>query len=109
MKLEIPPEPVSVKESIRRGLDVHRELEIMNLKQGTWIASPLWSDMGWGRVLKREGLSWQSFMSIIRDHFPYFLDWVLGRMDWDEVMSRLVQRLEDEIEALKKRKGESMW
>ena len=97
LKLEIPPEPHRIKESIRRGLEVHRELEIANLKQGTWIASPLWSEFGWGRELKAHGLTWQKFMVIVRDHFPYFLDWVMGRASWEFVIRKLIERLEDEI------------
>lgn len=109
MNLEIPPEPISTKESIEKGLEVHRELEIMSLKQGTWIASPLWSEVGWGRELKRQGLTWQKFMVVVRDHYPYFLDWVMNRISWDEAMGKLVERLEDEVAVIKKGQGESKW
>ena len=71
LKLTIPPEPQEVKESIKQGLKENRELEIMNLKQGTWIASPLWTGYGWKHELKAHGITWQRFMSIVREHFPY--------------------------------------
>jgi len=109
MNLKFPREPISVKESMKRGLDVHRELEIANLKQGTWIASPLWSEAGWGRELKEHGITWQKFMVIVRDHFPYFLDWVMEKISWDEVMRKLVERLEDEVAAIKKDQSEVRW
>lgn len=100
MELEIPPEPISVKEEIVRGLKANRKLQIMSLKQATWIASPLWSEVGWGKELKRHGITWQKFMVIMRDHYPYFLDWVMGRMSWSGVMKRLVERIEDEVIAM---------
>jgi len=109
MNLDIPQEPISVKELIKRGLEAHRELEIASLKQGTWIASPLWSKAGWSTELNRHGLTWQKFMVIVRDHFPYFLDWVTGRMGWDEAMGKLVERLEDEVAAIKKGQGGGQW
>jgi hypothetical protein len=96
LKLEVPPEPSSVRESIRRGLEAHRRLEIMSLKQGTWIASPLWRDYGWGLELKRHGVTWQKFMIIIRDHYPYFLDWVNGKAPWGYVIGKLIERVEEE-------------
>jgi len=99
LNLEIPPEPLEYKELVRRGMKAHREVEIANLKQGTWIASPLWSEVGWGKELKKYGITWQKFMSIIRDHYPYFYDWVKGKMSWDEVIRKLIERIEDEIEA----------
>jgi hypothetical protein len=109
MNLEIPPEPTSIKASIKRGLETRRKLEIMSLKQGTWIASPLWSDVGWGKELKKHGLTWQRFMVVVRDHFPYFLDWVKDRVGWDEVMRKLVEHLEDEVAAYRKEEGVDQW
>jgi len=70
MDLEIPPEPLKDKEVIKRGLQAHRDLEIANLKQGTWIASPLWSKVGWGKELKKYGFTWQKFIGVVRDHYP---------------------------------------
>lgn len=98
MGFEIPEEPVFIKEQIRRGLEVHRELEIANLKQATWIASPLWTDAGWGKELKKLGITWQRFLSVVRDHFPYFLDWVNGKASWSYVINKLIERLKEEAE-----------
>jgi hypothetical protein len=100
LSLETPPEPLSAKESIKAGLEVHRELEIANLKQGTWIASTLWTEVGWGRVLKKSGLTWQKFMVIVRDHYPYFLDWVNGKAGWEYVVGKLIERVDEEVKFL---------
>jgi len=100
MDLKIPSEPLKSKEIIRRGLQAHRDLEIANLKQGTWIASPLWSDVGWGKELKKYGFTWQKFMGIVRDHYPYFYDWIKGNASWEKVTRKLIERVEDEIKAM---------
>jgi len=102
LNLEIPPEPISMKDSIKKGLEVHRELELANLKQGTWVASPLWRDTGWGRELKRHGLTWQKFMVFIRDHYPYFLDWVNGKASWNSIIGKLIERIDDELNAMRR-------
>lgn len=109
MNLEIPHEPISLKEFMKRGLEAHRELEIANLKQGTWLASPLWSGMGWGRELKEHDITWQKFTVIVRDHFPYFLDWAMEKASWGEAMGKLVERIEDEVTAIKKGQGGVRW
>lgn len=100
MNLKIPPEPIDFKERVKKGLEVHRDLEIANLKQGTWIASPLWKEMGWGSELKKYGFRWQDFMKIIRDHFPYFYDWVNDKITWNDAIRKLIERIEDEIKAM---------
>jgi len=100
MDLEIPPEPLKDKEVIKRGLQAHRDLEIANLKQGTWIASPLWSKVGWGKELKKYGFTWQKFIGVVRDHYPYFYDWVKGNARWEDVIRKLIERIEDEIKAM---------
>lgn len=101
LALEVPLEPTSAKDSMKRGLEAHRELEIANIKQGTWVASPLWKDAGWRRELKKHGLTWQKFMILVRDHYPYFLDWVNGKAEWDYVIGKLIEHIEDELDAMK--------
>jgi hypothetical protein len=97
VQLKIPPEPILAKELIKRGLEAHRDLEIANLKQSTWIASPLWKDAEWGKELKKNGITWQKFMEIVRDHYPYFLDWVNDKASWDYVIKKLIERIEEEV------------
>jgi len=100
MNLEIPPEPLKDKELIKKGLQAHRALEIANLKQGSWIASLLWSKTEWGKELKKYGFTWQKFLGVVRDHYPYFYDWVKGNEEWGNIIMKLIERVEDEIKAM---------
>jgi hypothetical protein len=68
------------------------------IKQGTWIASPLWSHYGWGNILKSYGFTWPNFMEAVRDNSYSFLQWINGEKSWDETIKDLIVIIEKRIE-----------
>ena len=108
-KLKIPVEPLPMKESIKRGPLNTSSIKCTEFNSTSWVAAPLWSDYGWGGELKRNGMTWQIFMGVVRDHYPYFLDWTMGRMSWNEVIEKLKERLVDEAVAMRESKEPPSW
>ena len=52
INLSIPPEPTQMKKKFKEELEKEFRLMQANIKQGTWIASPLWTQYGWGKYLE---------------------------------------------------------
>ena len=85
MNLPTPPEPTLAKEKLKKDLEKENEYALphprltvvrltkANIKQGTWIASYLWTQCGWKDTLKRYGISWQKFVEAVRDNYYRFL------------------------------------
>lgn len=95
-RLPIPQEPIEVKKELKEILN--RPLGKATIKQSTWIAAPLWKDAGWGKILKAHNINWQKFMTIVREHYYYWLDWIEDRKSWREVMIELIKHVEREGE-----------
>ncbi len=72
--LPMPPEPTKIKEDFKEELENGSKLKQAYIKQGIWIAGPLWTEMGWGGILKTHGFSWQDFMKAIRDNYYNFIE-----------------------------------
>ena len=95
--LSIPPEPVDIKMNFKKRMEEGDKLTKMSIKQGTWIASILWTDTRWKTVLKDYGLRWQDMMKVIRECYYSFLDWIEGKRSWDDVINYIVLGLEREL------------
>ncbi len=92
--LPMPPEPTKIKEGFKEELEKGSKLEQANIKQGTWIAGPLWTEMGWESILKTHGFSWQNFMKAIRDNYYNFTKWITGEKSWEESIKDLITIIE---------------
>lgn len=94
INLPIPPEPISVRKRFKEELEKGSRLMQANIKQGTWIASPLWTQYGWGNILKSYGFSWQKFMEAVRDNYYSFIQWINGEKSWNETIGDLIAIIE---------------
>lgn len=102
MNLPISPEPTSVKEKLKKDFEKEDEyafphpsltiarLAKANIKQGTWIASYLWTQCKWKDILKHYGISWQKFVEAVRDNYYSFISWVKGEKSWEEAIKDLI-------------------
>jgi len=97
INLSIPPEPTQMKKKFKEELEKEFRLMQANIKQGAWIASPLWTQYGWGNILKSYGFSWQHFMEAVRDNYYSFIQWINGRRSWDETIKDLIAIIERRI------------
>lgn len=95
--LLIPPEPVAFKMDTKKRIKEGDKLARMNIKQGTWIASILWTEMRWKTILKEHGLRWQDLMKVIRECYYSFLDWIEGEKEWEDVINYAILGLEREL------------
>jgi len=95
--LPIPPEPISTKKHFKEELEKGSKLIQANIKQGTWIASPLWSQYGWGGILKSYVFSWQSFMEAVRDNYYNFIQWIKDEKSWNDAIKDLITIIERRI------------
>lgn len=94
MKLPDAPEPVEIK---RGAVEYHQEYPWMDSDSlyiwlGRNLASYLWTQCRWRRVLRREGISWKDFEKVIsRGNFKW---WVRGERQWKELIDSVTVRLE---------------
>jgi hypothetical protein len=99
-KLPAPPEPLEIKERIkifRSALGPGREGDNLAVWAGNMLARYLWRH--WGEALKHEGVSWQMFMSLLKDATGDMVDWaVRGSLPW----GALVRKIEESIERRRK-------
>jgi len=95
--LPIPAEPVSFKIKTKRRIEEGDMLAKMNIKQTTWIASTLWTEMRWKSVLMEHGFRWQDLMKVIRECYYSFLDWIEGKKSWEDTMNYVILNIEREI------------
>jgi len=89
--------PTQVRERFRKELEKGSKMMRANIKQGTWIASPLWTDMGWKNNLKSYGFSWQNFMKAVRDNYYSFIEWANGEKSWEETIEELIDIINNRI------------
>ncbi len=101
MGLNIPREPVEIKEfirvvRIRLGGDVNIEgIDYDSLAVWAFNRLPkyLWGE--WRDELKQRGVTWQLFLRILRMHTLDMIEWALkGSMLWSELVRRIVKSID---------------
>jgi len=88
--LPIPSEPIQIRGHFRKELEKGSRLMQANIKQGTWIASHLWTEIGWGNILKSCGITWQNFMEDVRNNYYNFIKWVNEEKSWEETIKDFI-------------------
>lgn len=96
--LREPPEPSELKERLKA---LHRDLQgALGARSGesaVWVGmllpSYLWRH--WGEELKASGLTWQDFLSLLRQHSKDIALWALeGTLSWQELVNRIAHTIE---------------
>lgn len=91
----IPPEPVELKQQWKERLGGGEAILIKGqIKQGAWLTACLWDEYGWEKELGRRGITWIKFEGLYRNCRYCFLDWVEGKISWNEAMSNLIGEIE---------------
>lgn len=100
MNLQIPPEPINLRQEWKKELGRgggKMNLARATLKQGTWITSPLWSDYSWKDELKKNGITWQTFMELYTNSCHHFINWAEGYTSWNKTLENFIIEVEREI------------
>ena len=98
MKLRELPEPTDIKEFIRQvreGLDEGENVEYDS--QAVWslnkLPKYLWE--GWREELRKSGVSWQTFLRILKLHTIDAIEWAIrGTLTWQEFLDRISKSIE---------------
>ncbi|MEM0093337.1 MAG: hypothetical protein QW230_01720 [Thermofilum sp.] len=96
--LREPPEPSELKERLRAlHKDLQGALGARGGESAVWVGmllpSYLWRH--WGEELKALGITWQDFLSLLRQHSRDIVSWALeGKLTWQELVRRIVQSIE---------------
>ena len=95
-RLSVPPEPVDIKAKIKTlssALGPGEEGDNLAVWTGNMLARYLWSH--WGETLRHEGVSWQMFMSMLKEATGFIVQWALwDAIAWDELVKRIIETLE---------------
>ena len=97
MELRTPPEPVCLRELAfiaevkSEGFDRFP----LHTLHPAYLPSYLWRH--WGRVLRREGITWQLFLRLVCSQRENVYLWVVGRASWEW----LVKRIRDALAGVK--------
>ncbi len=100
--LDMPPEPEEIKSlirDVRAGLSPNRDVKLDSIAVWSFNKLPryLWSY--WKDELKKGGLSWQEFLTILKLHTKDIIDWALkNRLTWDEFVERLRGTIMENLE-----------
>lgn len=86
MKLPNAPEPTGIKEEAKFYHQKYPDMasDSLYIWTGRSLASYLWSQCGWGKVLRKERVSWQEFEKIV--HLVNPKSWVRGEKDWNKML-----------------------
>ena len=103
LKLETPEEPVHIKRRIKeiRGI-LSRGASIDHLSQDTlsvWIFNLLpkylWDH--WGPALRRNGITWQKFLRLLKYDTKYIRLWAFDKLSWEELIKEIKSTINTEI------------
>lgn len=98
MKLDIPPEPTSLKKQItnsKKSLEI--KIESIAIWLGNKLPSYLWKEAGWGKHLKKEGYSWQTFLKILSLHKKDMIKWSWDTMSWKDFLKNIEETIKDPV------------
>lgn len=99
MRLSKPPEPVEMKELVRRFSKRHPEVRedsahsvaaVAGYWYGNMLPRYLWKS-GWGPDLTKAGLDKDRFMRVVGAHRAGFFRWIDGEMSW-EALVEIIRR-----------------
>ena len=102
-RLKIPPEPLEIKEriiNIRLSLIAKGRCESVrwdNLAVWAFNLLPKYLWRYWRKELKREGITWQEFLSILRYETKHIREWAFGDLPWRKLVNEIIDSLEFEL------------
>ncbi|MGI8648827.1 MAG: hypothetical protein ACR2KW_00365 [Rubrobacter sp.] len=91
LELELPEEPLRLKERTRAELEADPEAGNAKIADATFLAQPLWK--GWGAELRSRGMRRREFFAIARGHSQEIRLWVVGERPWEHCASGLAGRV----------------
>ena len=103
-RLKVPPEPLEIKRRILRIRESltsrHGRSSIRwdNLAVWAFNLLPKYLWRYWRKDLMREGITWQDFLSFLRYETAHIRRWAFGTLSWKQLMDRIIQELEEELE-----------
>lgn len=86
--LELPPEPMSVKQSLRSA---DSKVRLAVILQATDITSLIYQT--WKPQIKNLGVAWQQFVSAGSKSASSWLEWVEGTIEWRTAVQQFVDQL----------------
>jgi hypothetical protein len=92
-KLEIPPEPKKIQESIlalRSRLSPSSGIDWDSLAvwAGNRIPQYLWAK--WKMKLREEGFTWQRFLQLMKYRTADAILWANGRISWEDFVNKVL-------------------
>jgi len=70
---------------------------IENASRIVWLASYLWKECHWRDELKRRGVTWQKFVSIVSEHKEDIENWLSNKIRWDELIKNVVTSVDERL------------
>ncbi len=98
MKLKRPPEPKALKNQIinsKKSFEI--KIESIAIWLGNKLPRYLWKEAGWGKDLKKEGYSWQSFLKILSLHKKDMIKWSWNSLSWKDFLNRVEETIKDPV------------
>ena len=86
--LEIPPEPLEIKEQILREAREWGSLDKAHIWGKNRLQSYLWSR--WKSRLRERGYTWQEFLRVMKLASTAALHWAEGRITWEEFVNQVI-------------------
>ncbi len=95
-KLEIPPEPKKIQESIlalRSRLSPSSGIDWDSLAvwAGNRIPQYLWAK--WKMKLREEGFTWQRFLKLMKYRTADAILWANGRISWEDFVNKVLESI----------------
>ncbi len=88
--LEAPPEPLALKERVRRRV-LERPDTLSDLaREGSWLADWLWSQ--WAPTLCAWGLTREALRDVVAGYHHELWLWLMGERPWAHVADALAGR-----------------
>jgi hypothetical protein len=106
-ELEIPPEPVEIKESIKTLIKAAGGKEVYAIWFGNRLAAYLWKT--WKKVLATEGMTWQDFMKTMKNVEKEAVRWVKEEASWKDLIETIVNNIKGRGYTTDKKGGLLRW
>jgi len=98
MDLPIIEEPKDIKsfiKSVRAGLGGSPDIDWDSLAVWSFNKLPKYLWENWKNELKKNGITWQKFLTILRFHTSDIVDWALyDKLTWKELIERISSTIE---------------
>jgi len=103
LQLETPEEPAHIKKQIKEIREMlAREASIDRLSQDTlsvWIFNLLpkylWDH--WGPTLRKNGITWQKFLRLLKYDTKYIRLWAFDKISWEDLIKEVKNTINTEI------------